>query len=262
MNWNEAVISTKSWYERNIHVYNQSGFFDSKELDVGKVRSDCSGFVSACLRKAGFVPNTFISSSALLLPNGQHADILRKAGFVPLPYDLSKAQPFDILVRPGHTEIYAGNKKSYNWGSVHDLNKGGMPSGTSHLREGYTTMWRLLGGNISILPDINYPSTPFLQTNSGQGISSASYNNGMTSISNNTPNTVYQLASTGEREDVIKLDDGRKNEFNALRESLKNNVVKMGRDIIESPELYNSSILKTSQTAKQQRQYIKPKGDE
>ena len=69
----------------------------------------------------------------------------------------------------------------------------------------------------------------------------------------NQPNTVMQLSSNGERDDVIQLDDGRKQQFTALRESLKSNMINMGRTVIESSEMYNSSILKTTQTAKGMR---------
>ena len=75
----------------------------------------------------------------------------------------------------------------------------------------------------------------------------------MASNITNAPNTVYKLASSGERNDVVKLDDTRKEQFKSLRETLKGNVLDMGREMIESDEMYNSSILKTSQSAKQLR---------
>lgn len=251
MTWEEAVIAIKSWYERNINEYNQSGFKDSGELGVGKVREDCSGFVSACLRKAGFVPMSFITSSHGILANGYDANKLKAAGFVPLAYDINKAKPFDILVRAGHTEIYAGNKKSYNWGSVHNLAKGGMPSATSHLKEGYTIMWRLPSVGNEIPPDVQYATNISEPTSNGP-FSSSTYSSS-SGIFSNSPNKVYQLASKGERDDVLKLDDGQKAQYEALRTSLMSEMVNMGRDVIKSTELYNSSIMKTSQTAKQIR---------
>lgn len=249
MTWEEAVIATKSWYERNIHEYNQSGFKDSGELGVGTVRKDCSGFVSACLRKAGIVPMDFLTNSRAMLTNGSDANKLKRAGFIPLKWDLSKAQPFDIFVVAGHTEIYAGNRKSYNWGSVHDLNKGGMPSSTSHLSSGgYTVMWRHPSVSGNIPPDVEYagsndPNVSF----SGSGCSASNYSFPI------SPNTVYTLSSNGEKDNVIKLDDGRKNDFEALRNNLLSNMIQTGRTVIKSPELYSSSILKSGQSAKQER---------
>lgn len=95
----------------------------------------------------------------------------------------------------------------------------------------------------------------------GGGSSGYSFSGGGSSASTdkmasnitNTPNTVYQLASTGERSDVIKINDGRKDQFKSLRETLKNDSLSMGRQMLESPEMYNSSILKSSQSAKRER---------
>lgn len=65
-----------------------------------------------------------------------------------------------------------------------------------------------------------------------------------------SPNTVYTLASNGEKNDVLKIDENRKNDFEALRTSLITDMIQSGRDVIKSPELYNSSILKSGQSAK------------
>ena len=47
-------------------------------------------------------------------------------------------------MRNGHTEIYAGKiggkDMSYSWGSVHDVDKGGMPSSTA--KQEYRYIWR------------------------------------------------------------------------------------------------------------------------
>lgn len=90
-------------------------------------------------------------------------------------------------------------------------------------------------------------SRAFSFESSGSG---ATYNGGTMSFINNSPNTVYQLASNGEKANTLKINDDRKNQFTSLRETLKGNMLNMGRDIIESPEMYNSSILKSSQSAK------------
>lgn len=105
-------------------------------------------------------------------------------------------------------------------------------------------------------------SIPMLSDGGGGGGDTGySFNSGgsyastdkMASNITNTPNTVYQLASTGERSDVVKLNDGRKDQFKALRESLKSESLGMGRKMLESPEMYNSSILKSTQAAKRER---------
>ena len=88
------------------------------------------------------------------------------------------------------------------------------------------------------------------------GYDNSSFSGGGCSASNYSfpvsPNTVYTLSSNGEKDNVIKLDDGRKNDFEALRNNLLSNMIQTGRTVIKSPELYSSSILKSGQSAKQE----------
>jgi hypothetical protein len=72
-------------------------------------------------------------------------------------------------------------------------------------------------------------------------------------VQSGAPNTVYQLASSGERDDVLKTSDDRKSQFQSMLDNMKNNAPSRGRDIITSPEMYDASILKTSQSSKQER---------
>ena len=164
------------------------------------------------------------------------------------------AQPGDVAVyqkpgvgssEPGHICMWSGK----NW--ISDFVQNNM----NVYRSDATIVVFRYNSTTDPAIDFNDFNSSFQNNN----YTAYSGNGGGTISGFNTPNTVYRLASTGERNDVIKLDDSRKSEFESLRNSLKSEVVDMGRDIIESPELYNSSILKTSQTAKQQRKFVKTK---
>ena len=69
---------------------------------------------------------------------------MQAAGFTKIAYSKENLRPYDIIVRNGHTEIYAGKiggkDMSYSWGSVHDVDKGGMPSSTA--KQEYKYIWR------------------------------------------------------------------------------------------------------------------------
>ena len=133
--WQSAVDRMKSWYETNIHTYVQGSAVDSCPLlNGGKVRRDCSGFVNACLclygiqtydtQKPGWPP-----SSAFMLKDDYYQKLSND--FIRMEYNKEELQPYDIMVGNGHTEIYAGERKSFSWGNVHDIAHGGMPSGTA-----------------------------------------------------------------------------------------------------------------------------------
>lgn len=135
--WAKAVIIVKSWWEKNVHVYSHDNRSGCVPLNGGYYRPDCSGFVGACLVLYG-IPvydpskrNSSAPCSVEYYSNGTGLQkLLEQGGFqkAPWPKDNNDLAPFDILVKNGHVEIYAGHGTSYNWGSVHDLSKGGMPS--------------------------------------------------------------------------------------------------------------------------------------
>lgn len=149
------------------------------------IRDDCSGFVTACV--LAFVhfqkiydklnetdkkihdglltsPWSSIHWDVNNFPNKQRENFMKNIGFDILPYKFEDLQPFDIIAGNcttggkiynngsfHHIEIYGGKQngadKSWSWGSVHNLAKGGMPSAMSKGREGngYNTIFRLRG---------------------------------------------------------------------------------------------------------------------
>ena len=78
-------------------------------------------------------------------------------------------------------------------------------------------------------------------------------NYGGRSIKEGNPNTVYQLSSFYQRNDVLQLSSARKGEFEKMRQSMIDQTPNRERTIITSDELYQPSILKTTQRSKQDR---------
>ena len=78
--WMTAIKAVADWYQHNINEYNQSGYHQCPVVSA-KVRSDCSGFVSACLQKLGAISNTTIYSSAdYASPSGACGQVKRMLG--------------------------------------------------------------------------------------------------------------------------------------------------------------------------------------
>lgn len=92
-------------------------------------------------------------------------------------------------------------------------------------------------------------------TSGGGGTQQYTSNSGgVNSIGGAGSNTVLQLSSAGKsKENVLKVSDDRKSEFESLRTSMTNNAPQMGRDILLTSELYDSNILKGSQESKKER---------
>ena len=112
-----------------------------------KVADDCSGFVQACLKYFGVNCPTITTSS---MQQDQFMNMMENAGFkhytgIFAPWNLQEG---DIICGKGstHTEIYAGDNKSWSWGNIHDgLGKHqGMPCSFCKLdsRGGYIHCWR------------------------------------------------------------------------------------------------------------------------
>ena len=76
---------------------------------------------------------------------------------------------------------------------------------------------------------------------------------GIRTIKEGEANTVYKLETYGERANVLIQNTMRKKEFNDMVNEMVQQVPNRERDIIVSTELYNSSIMKTTQSSKQER---------
>ena len=141
LDWLSIVQSVKQAIAAKQLGYSQSNFTDitlnGRTLNV---RTDCSGFVGACLKFYDAIPeNANITSSALIGSQtiGSKFSQMQFPGW-------DACQPGDILVTAGHTEIFAGSDPSgahwvWNCGSDSSCNN---PGKTRSSRSSYTHIWR------------------------------------------------------------------------------------------------------------------------
>lgn len=126
----KAIAAQKPGYSRSRHINITVG---GKTLSV---RTDCSGFVSACLRFYGVYQGETTSSGIV---DGS----LKNTGFKRKSWPgWDKLTDGDIMARDGHTEIFANNNGGphvYNCGSTSSVNNPGV-TGTGH-RQGYTVVY-------------------------------------------------------------------------------------------------------------------------
>ena len=193
--WTDAVKQMASFYQSNVQTY-QGTYAKPRTgrkayscpLLGWNVYDDCSGFTSACLQLMGAFPRTHVPTSGYFAKTtGDTAAYLRKAGFTPYPFSIATMQPFDIIAMNGHVEIFAGyvgnRKKSYSWGNIHDLSKGGMPSW--YCSDPYQVIWRSNGVNIDTPIQLNMSIQE--QMNAGYGTGGNGFAGGQ---SYQTPNNL------------------------------------------------------------------------
>lgn len=176
--WTDSVKQMASFYQSNVHTYQGTLSKPRKgrkayscSLLGCNVYDDCSGFISACLQLMGVFPRSYVPTSVYFArTTGNAASYLKKAGFTAYPFNINSLQPFDIIAMNGHVEIFAGyagtSRKSYSWGNIHDLSRGGMPS--YYCPDNYSVIWRNNGVNIDTPIQLNMSMQE--QMNAGYGI--------------------------------------------------------------------------------------------
>jgi len=153
--WWDCVQQMGAWYQQNIHLYQGTTQRPRKGkcwtpcplLNGKEVADDCSGFVHACLRLAGIDCPSICTSD---MNDPWFTKLLEENGFQHLTgvFTPENSQPGDILCggKQTHTEIYAGDRKSYGWGNIHDGQNGhpGMPCPWCNIGSegGYIHCWR------------------------------------------------------------------------------------------------------------------------
>lgn len=214
MAWSSSVETVGKWYQANIHNYSQGSFTNCPLPLCGSVRHDCSGYISACLRHAGIIRTNQIYRSGDFLPTGAAAPQLRAAGFVCLQYNINQVQPFDIIARNGHVEIFAGkigsSMRSWSWGSCHDGMNGhaGMPAYMA--KQAYAVMWRMGGtgpGAGTPWNDLNgmFPSSAISPSNQNNN-SSMNYQTYSSTIDSEVFASALANAMTPAVEKTIEAD--------------------------------------------------------
>jgi len=154
--WWDCVQKMGKWYETNVHTYQgtrQKPRSGRKRymcnLINAYVEDDCSSFIKACLTffKVPGIEKIHVST-ALMQPGSKFDKILRENGFKCIPYSYDKLKVGDIICGgpATHTEIWAGNRKVYSWGNVHDKtgNFQGMPCAFARSIN-YKHIWRYIG---------------------------------------------------------------------------------------------------------------------
>ena len=172
-NWLGTVIAVKQAIAAQKPGYSQSRSISITINGVTKsVRTDCSGFVSACLQFYGInIPtqtsSTFTSSNLTQLSN---------AGFTKIPFtNWESLRAGDIISRNGHVEIFArienGRHFVYNCGSNSSVNN---PDATISGYSSYTTVWRPADAGTAVIGGLfsnNMSTNVVAQTISGSGTS-------------------------------------------------------------------------------------------
>lgn len=160
-NWMQACKGMGLWYASNVTTYcsykdNSMGstygrsWYSCPILNGYTVGDDCSAFLTACLAKAGIMPNYkggwgYGSSAFKFNGNATLQADLTNAGFVYIPYDSSYVpQTGDIMVMHGHVEVMAGCSSDkiyvYSWGNNYSIEAGkGLPREWTY--SGYFNYW-------------------------------------------------------------------------------------------------------------------------
>ena len=146
MNWDSTVKTVKAAIAAQNPVYNQGGYIYIKINNVTeKVRTDCSGYVSACLVYYGAFKSGEITNSTGFSSSSDIENKLTNAGFKKRRFTgWSDLRCGDIISQSGsHVEIFAytirGHNYVYSCGSTNTLRSAGptLDSG-KHV---YDTVW-------------------------------------------------------------------------------------------------------------------------
>ena len=139
--WLSIVKSVKALIAQQHPEYSQSNYinitYNGKTL---RVRTDCSGYVGACLQLYGAIPEGTNITSASLLNQGAIQSGFQYQNFT----SWDALQQGDIISRSGHVEIFdrndGGKHYVYSNGSTKTI-ASAEPTVTGH-PDGYSVVWR------------------------------------------------------------------------------------------------------------------------
>ena len=229
--WMSIVKAVKAAIAAQKPGYSQSNWItieiDGKKL---RVRTDCSGFVAACLKYYGVLPDNTNLTSNIMLSTASY-NPMYNTGFSRIKCDsgLSNCKTGDIIVRSGHVEIYVGPNRVYNCGSDSSVNYAGA-TGLSY--KSYDTIWRPGDAGADAIEGLNYDdngvtTTTTRKTNTLSSIFSAVsdklldpinkflYGETVTTTSSDGTTTTYDNSSpvssgysTARKGDEVAIPDG------------------------------------------------------
>lgn len=141
--WMTVVKEVKALIAKQKLGYSQTRWTKISIDGVAQtLRTDCSGYVTACLQYYGVLkPTAFLYTGIM----GNTSPVMQNTGFKCMRWTgVSTLQPGDILVTPGsHTEIFShmenGKPYVYNCGSDYTCNSA-VPTPMS--KPAYTWVWR------------------------------------------------------------------------------------------------------------------------
>ena len=177
--WLSIVKSVKALIAAQKPKYDQSGWItiNYKGTDL-KVRTDCSGFVGACLKLYGAIPMNQNITSRSLLQDGNIGSGFTYGGW----NGWDNLKEGDIITRNGHVEIFSHNSSGvhyvYNCGSTSSLGSP-SPTPTGH-KNGYTVVWR--PGNAGTGANVVSVDASATSSTASSGTSQTSSSNSLTDI--------------------------------------------------------------------------------
>lgn len=176
--WINIIKAVKQAIAQQCPGYSQSNWINitvgGKELSV---RTDCSGFVAACLKYMGMMQDK--QNISTLNTNNPNDSIMTATGFKPSSFSgWDTLEAGDIVSRSGHVEIFARNDGNthyvWNCGSNDSVNN---PNETRTGGKGYDYVWRLgeaAPGGINSFDVSGSSSSGYSSTASSSGSASSS----------------------------------------------------------------------------------------
>ena len=181
----KAIANKRPGYSQSRSIYITIG---GKQY---KVRTDCSGMVSACVTVYRNNGKRYITDSRGFA-NKSNSTLL-SLGFKPMGWiGWNKLMEGDIIARDGHVEIFCrrenGKNYVYNAGGNDSINSAGATK-TGH--SSYTTVWRAPGNTVNV--DIKTSSTGSVngETSTNTSSSTGTSSGGLTKYSS----AISQLAA-------------------------------------------------------------------
>ncbi|MCM1439564.1 MAG: phage tail tip lysozyme [Roseburia sp.] len=140
--WINTIKQVKAQFAAKNMGYSQSRYTNiTVNGKTVNMRTDCSGFVSACV--SCFCPEVSMMEGTGTMESPSHSKF-KQAGFIRYNWPgWEGLYQGDIMVRSGHTEIFCNNEgsshKVWNCGSDSSCNSA---TPTSSSKPSYTTVWR------------------------------------------------------------------------------------------------------------------------
>lgn len=200
--WVDTVKTVKKAFAKAPFRYSLGG---SGTISINgkkkKVRTDCTGFVCACLQEFGV--NILIDSRGFLANNST----LSKAGFKKMKWSgWNSLKKGDIMAKDGHAEIFSHNQggSHYVWnfgGSSSDT----VPGTTRSAKSSYTAVWRAPADSTTGKKKSSKKKASTKKKSSSKKSNKKSAKGSGIQIRNNSP--LFKFSAMGSDVDIKKYSD-------------------------------------------------------